>query len=564
MHSSEHNENRHMDCARWQNENSHELNKDVNQKGCCGDWSFYTLIGIGICIRVFCIGYTILWNHLIPNYKHSNDLLCKKEKYWKFVRGFSFWDGEYFLRLSLNETEYFYEHNLAFFPALPMMLVTCKNLLKYLFSPNLYKSVVANRCTFNVLLAVIINNFFFVLASIGVYVFSVISCNDEKQNRNVEKREQRINPKEKELLHLSKRKDEREYHRFASFVFLLYSLSIGNIHVSSFYNESIFSFFSIWGFIFLQISSRNKRNGHVVFSFLCEVNSVLFYFIASCFRSNGVLFLIPLFFFTVNSCKFCQFYMSHSNECGEMEKRKKEQKTEKQKKRVLLYFSCKGNLFQFCVHWLKALLEAILVFSPFLLFQLYSFNLYCTELPEKNLFSWVEQNKRYDVFLLNFIKRPFSYVDIWRNKHMKSTRPWCNKLLPFSYGFIQKEYWNVQFLKFIRTPNVNIFYSAVVYFICFHCVYTFFKQNCSRYRNNLALLLNPFFGSILHLFVLSLYLLFFAHNEIILRLVVSCPIFFVHYAQLLRYFEKWNFLFFINMLFFFIGPAMFGTYIMWT
>ncbi|CRH02889.1 GPI mannosyltransferase 2, putative [Plasmodium relictum] len=487
------------------------------------------IIIIAVLIRIFCIIYTIIWSKLISNYKLSNNLLCENGILWEYIKCFSYWDGEYFLRLSLNKTEYSYEQNHAFFPSLPLIIIFTKKLLKK-FILNI------DNCAINVLIAVIINNVFFVIATIGIYVFSLIHYENKKNYEN----KCDLVTNERDCFYLRNIKDEKESYSFSFFLSILYSFTIGNIHVSSFYNESIFSCFSIWGFNFLKLSSSTHK-----MSSIFEILSVLAFFIASFFRSNGILFLIPLFFFNINSCKFCQFYIRS--------------KIKKNKNTIFSYFSSKSCIFYFIVHWLKALIEAIIVVFPFLIFQIYSYHLYCAQHSDL----WKEQNKTFYLFLINFIKNPLNYMNIWNNKSLLINRQWCNQNFPFIYNYIQYKYWGVRFLKFLKEPNVNILYSAPIYYISFHCVYNFFKyNNFSVHR--LSILLNHFIGCIVHLCILSLYILLFAHNEIILRLIISSPIFFLHYAYLLKYYENWNYLLFINLFYFFVGPPLFGTYIAWT
>ncbi|SBT81142.1 GPI mannosyltransferase 2, putative [Plasmodium malariae] len=524
---------------------------------------------IAIISRLFCIIYTIIWNKLINNYKFSNNILCYGDKggetLWQYIKCFSYWDGEYFLRLSLNETEYLYEQNHAFFPSLPLIIIYTKNLLKR-FLLNM------NECEMHVLIALVINNLFFVCATIGVYVFPLVHFKnrknayydeEEEEQQTLQRQKQRQQQRQKQqhgyalpstseqnCFYLRNVKDKEEYNRFSFFLSILYTFSIGNIHVSSFYNESIFSCFSIWGFNFLQLSvSWYKMN--IVF----EILAVISFFIASCFRSNGILFLIPLFFFNIHTCKFFEYIIS-TQFCISKEKKRKHKIT------IISYFSTKRHIFSFIIHWLKALIEAIVIVSPFIIFQFYSYQLYCVQQEHNDL--WNEQNIKFSSFLNNFRKNFFNNFNIWNNKkNILINRPWCNKKLPFVYNYIQYKYWNVKFLKIFKSPNFNILYSAPIFFISFHCVHNFFRYN-KFIPSNILVFFHPFFGSIIHLCILSLYILIFAHNEIILRLIISSPMFYLHYAYLLKYFEKWNYLFFVNLMFFFVGPPLFGTYIGWT
>ncbi|SBT82790.1 GPI mannosyltransferase 2, putative [Plasmodium ovale] len=513
-------------------------------------------VAVAILVRAFCVIYTIVWSRLINNYKFSNDLLCginggvtrgagrngEVGTLWQYVRCFSQWDGEYFLRLSLNETEYLYEQNHAFFPSLPLVIIFAKKLL-----PKAIQN--ADTCLLHVILAVIINNFFFIVATVGIYVFPFIYF---KERQNLENGHVLCTMNEENCFYLHHFKDKEECNRFSFFLSIIYSFSIGNVHVISFYNESIFSCFSIWGFNFLQLSLNSHKRKY---SF--EILSVISFFIASLFRSNGILFLIPLFFFNVHSCTFFQHcYSVLLHNVGE----------EKHKKKIdiFFHFSSKKVVLFFVLHWLKALIEAIIVLSPFLIYQLYAYHLYCMDNDD----GWKEENKKFYSFLANFVKSPYFYLDIkkyrnYENKTVLRSTPWCSKTFPFVYNYIQHKYWNVNFLKFLTEPRVNIVYAAPVYFISFHSVVMFFTRNYFI-PSKMLMIFNPLFGNITHLCVLTLYLLLFAHNEIILRLVISSPIFYLHYAYLLKYFEKWNWLFFANLLYFFVGPPLFGTYIAWT
>ncbi|VWU50849.1 GPI mannosyltransferase 2, putative [Hepatocystis sp. ex Piliocolobus tephrosceles] len=537
-------------------------------------FSILLIVVIALIIRVFCLVYTIIWSKLINNYKFSNDILCSNvagsknegNLLWKYIKCFSYWDGEYFLKLSLNKTEYVYEQNHAFFPTLPLIIIFLSNILQ-----NFVTNIDINACSINTLLAIVVNNFFFILGTIGIYLFPIIYFyyNLKKTKEKLENDENVLyklnehNNSYNSCYYLTHIKDEQECNKFSFFLSILYTFNIGNIHVSSFYNESIFSCFSIWGFNFLHLSliSYNKIN------FFFEILTVLCFFIACLFRSNGILFLIPLFFFNVHSCDFlkhCYKLFLYSTV------------TEKKKKNlfrnIFSYFNCKKHIFFFILHWLKALIEALIIISPFLFFQLYAYKLYCSNYSN----IWKEQNKTFYNFSVNFIKQVFIYLnmldanvnDNWMsvnsidvmnniNKHTLVYRPWCKKRIPFIYNYIQHKYWDVFFLKNLIKPDFNILYSAPIYYIAFHSIVNFFK-------NNKYILFNPFIGSIVHLCVFTSYILLCAHNEIILRLIISCPMFYLHYAYLLKYYEKWNYLFFVNLLFFFIGPPLFGTYIAWT
>ncbi|KEG03826.1 GPI mannosyltransferase 2, putative [Plasmodium vinckei vinckei] len=516
---------------------------------------------VGIIVRIFCIVYTIICSRLINNYKFNLDLLCygNEGSLWEYIKYFSYWDGEYFLKLSLNETEYKYEHNHAFFPALPILLRIIKKLLKQIFTN------ITNSCSTYVFLAIVTNLFFFTIATIGIYLFPLIyfqnvERKEGEQDGNIKKVEEKPDDNS---LHGTLNKDNcyylyhidswEECKRFSFFLSLLYIFSVGNIHTISFYNESIFSCFSIWGFNFLKLSINNYK-----FNFIFEILAVMFFFIASCFRSNGILFLIPLFFYNLYLCKFVRHcvkpWIVNVEDCHN----NKELVCDENK--IFSYFFSQRRIISFLIFWLKALCEALIIIFPLLIFQFYSYHLYCIKHDDL----WINKNKKFYFFLINFFKNPISYFNIGSyNNIQKINRPWCEKVIPFSYSYIQKNYWNVKFLKFLFDPDFKIFYSAPIYFISYHSIIQFFKNN-KFYLLKISVLYNPFFMTIAHLFFLTTYIFLFAHNEIILRLILGCPVFYLHYAYLLKYSNKWNFLLFINLLYFFVGPPLFGTFIAWT
>ncbi|ANQ11034.1 Uncharacterized protein PCOAH_00051980 [Plasmodium coatneyi] len=490
---------------------------------------------IALIVRAFTVGYTILWSRLISSYKFSNDLLCDEEKgiLWSYLKCFSSWDGEYFLRLSLNEAEYLYEQNHAFFPALPLVVGYLKRLLEGVF-PNV------GACSMHVLICIVANNFLFVLSVIGLYLFAFTSLRGRASRIGLKKGDN----------YLDKVKSVEDCRRLSFMAALLFTFNMGSIHMSSFYSESFFSCLSIWGFNFLQWS-LNFGKGRFPF----ELLAVLSFSVASLFRSNGILFLIPLFVHTVRTCAFCVHCAGVISLPWERRKTDGEQ--------ILNHFLNKRMLLQFVLHWGKALLEAALVVLPFVTFQAYAYHLYCVQGYDK---LWKEEHKKFLNFSISLWANPIQYASRWRytrGADQLIRRPWCDKTIPFVYNYIQHKYWDVQFLKLLRSPSGSILYALPVYLTSFHAVYDFFR-NWTFPRGQTSFLFTPFLGEVLHLGVLCFYLLIFAHGEIILRLIASSPLFYIHYAYQLKYSDKWNFVLLINLLYFFIGPPLFGTYIAWT
>ncbi|CAA9991267.1 GPI mannosyltransferase 2, putative [Plasmodium knowlesi strain H] len=493
-------------------------------------------------VRALTTAYTIIWSRLISSYKSSNDLLCDEEKWslWSYVKCFSSWDGEYFLRLSLNEAEYLYEQNHAFFPALPLVVGYLKRLMGGVL-PQI------SACSMHVLIAIIANNFFFIFSVIGLYLFVFTSLGRAKAHIRMFSEKQSTKKRDD---YMGNVKSVEDCRRLSFMAALLFTFNIGSIHMSSFYSEGFFTCLSIWGFTFLQWS-LNIRNG----SFTLELLGVLSFSIASFFRSNGILFLIPLFVHTLRTCTFCMHC------AGVLSLRLEPHKT--YRAQILSHFTGRRIFLQFVLHWAKALLEAALVVLPLLTFQAYAYYLYCVEKYD-NL--WREEHKNFLNFSLSLWANPLEYASTFIYTYRKDElirRPWCDKTIPFIYSYIQNKYWGVQFLKLLRSPNGNVLYALPVYLMSFHAVYHFFRNRIFP-QGGISLLFTPFLGEVLHLGVLCLYLLIFAHGEIILRLIASSPFFYIHYAYHLKYSDKWNLILLVNLVYFFVGPPLFGTYIAWT
>ncbi|GAB69290.1 mannosyltransferase, partial [Plasmodium cynomolgi strain B] len=502
-----------------------------------------TVAATALIVRALTAGYTIIWSKLINSYKSSNDLLCDEERctLWNYLKCFSSWDGEYFLRLSLNETEYLYEQNHAFFPALPLVVGYLKRLLKGGF-PNV------SACSMYVLIAIIANIFLFVLSAIGLYLFvfttslSVrathmgasspeVSFKGERSENGAKSERSEKGAKgersaKKKANYTHNAKSVKDCRRLSFMAALLFTFNIGNIHMSSFYSEGFFSCLSIWGFTFLQWSVNVNKGSSAFFELLAVVS----FSVASFFRSNGILFLIPLFVHCLRTCAFCvhcagvvslgrephrrtdgaqllshpsegEQLLSHSSDGAQLLSHPSDGA------QLLSLFSEKRVFLKFALHWGKALLEAALVVLPLLTFQAYAYYLYCVEGYDN---PWREKHKKFHNFFLSFWANPLEYANGSRYTHRQDQlmirRPWCEKTIPFIYNYIQDKYWDVKFLKFLRSPSGNVLYALPVYFMSFHAVHHFLRHPTFTGGQAPFFLFSPFLGEVLHLGVLCLYL----------------------------------------------------------
>ncbi|XP_064477273.1 GPI mannosyltransferase 2-like [Ornithodoros turicata] len=107
-----------------------------------------------------------------------------------------------------------------------------------------------------------------------------------------------------------------------------------------------------------------------------------------------------------------------------------------------------------------------LCFAPYLLFQCYTWSLYC--IPDRS----VEHS---DAVLQQASEHGYHLAGY-------NISEWCKNVLPFSYGYVQQKYWNVGFLRYyqlkqlpnflLATPVVALLGSA-----CFH----FLKRNSKTF-----------------------------------------------------------------------------------
>ncbi|XP_078366920.1 GPI alpha-1,6-mannosyltransferase 2-like [Oculina patagonica] len=90
--------------------------------------------------------------------------------------------------------------------------------------------------------------------------------------------------------------------------------------------------------------------------------------------------------------------------------------------------------------FLKIIILNGIVLAPFILFQFYGYSLYCT--PQTEL-----------------------------TQDTVNHSPWCDKLIPFSYSYIQDSYWNVGFLRYFELKQIpNFLLATPMIFLSSHAV----------------------------------------------------------------------------------------------
>ena len=97
---------------------------------------------------------------------------------------------------------------------------------------------------------------------------------------------------------------------------------------------------------------------------------------------------------------------------------------------------------------LKLIIFNGIILAPFILFQLYGYVLYC--IPQADV------------------------------THDSAYSPWCDKLIPLPYSYIQDSYWNVGFLRYFelkQTPNFLLATPMILLSSCAVLIYCCNREN---------------------------------------------------------------------------------------
>lgn len=210
--------------------------------------------------------------------------------------------------------------------------------------------------------------------------------------------------------------------RAADVSVVLFCINPATIFFSACYSECLFSFLTFMGMWHLE------KNNNVIASFLFGFSSIT--------RSNG----------TVSSC-----FVLHA-----------EIKCLHSKLQVL--HDMPFEKIRFFIQWIIILFIKLLIcLIPFVMFQFYTCLLYC--LPQSINISW-----------------PHSIIEYGAQKNYtlpgENPGEWCNHNIPFSYSYIQSEYWNVGLLQYYELKQIPNF------ILCFPMVYIMISTAILYYQEN--------------------------------------------------------------------------------
>ena len=141
---------------------------------------------------------------------------------------------------------------------------------------------------------------------------------------------------------------------------------------------------------------------------------------------------------------------------------------------------------------------------------------------------------------------------------MHSERPWCHRLLPNIYPFVQEHYWNVGFLRYFTLGNIPNFLLAIPMIIALYLLHhlirihdpkrLFFLRNTVNHaKHSLFLNQDQLVPHVLLLSFMLVYTVLVAHVQIITRLFSFMPIIPWYLAHLYRAVSNGHCMCFVDM-----------------
>lgn len=292
------------------------------------------------------------------------------------------WDAHHYLQIA--EFGYSFESDIAFFPLFPGLLRLLGTVLRAL-------GLATSPLAAHLLAATLLNNVVFVKASLLLYDLTLFVINDTG---------------------------------FSSAAALLYCVSPATVFFVAPYTETLFAYCAFKGM--LDFSKRRTNR------------SLLWFFLSTCLRSNGVTFAG---FILHAWAYYCLSQLSFSSLV--------------RKVKLSLRFT------------LCTLQYIFVIFSPYLIFQLYCYLHFCHFKPADYSVLIKEHAEQYGLTLAS------DYVG------------WCYGGIVSPYFIVQEKLWNVGFLRYYQFKQIPNFILASP--ICYLIIY-----NGVRYlRKNWRLIFNP-------------------------------------------------------------------------
>lgn len=139
----------------------------------------------------------------------------------------------------------------------------------------------------------------------------------------------------------------------------------------------------------------------------------------------------------------------------------------------------------------------VICLLPFISFQVYAYNLYCSDRSDPS--------------------------------------EWCLKTLPISYSYVQQKYWNVGFLRYYQWKQIPNFLLALpIIILVLKTSFDYFQYHSASILRSLTSTQNKkkrkfasletnelCFAHVVHSFALTLFCIFFVHIQVITRMLLS-------------------------------------------
>ncbi|ORM40536.1 uncharacterized protein BXIN_2041 [Babesia sp. Xinjiang] len=405
-------------------------------------------------------------------------------KLWKQLLPFLSWDGERMLKIAIDELVYGSEDSAAFMPLLPYLVNVGGKTLRFLHLKLASRwgidpeSVKAPKTLYMALAGVIIANLAGIVAAGVLYLLvwevmyrrMLLATNGSNipSSMTDEKTPTSLTPQYTE--------------KIAYFAVLFFCLGPATVHCTSIYTENIFCMCTFGGLLLLFFAEDNRKiarhcdsydNKALVKAYICEVAAVALFFLGATSRSNGVLLLIPLFFYTLRTCSlFSKWNLHYAYDLKRL----------CPKGKVVCYRFSYMAIARFLFHWLRSLVYAVTLLAPMVIFQLYLYCLYCLKLTSEQL----QLIARFPAFV-RVITTPSGVkelVSILKAVKLNS-RPWCAAIPPQPYAFVQKQYWDVGFLWVLRQPlRLHVFlYCWTSYLVTYYAIKWYATFINKMYKN---------------------------------------------------------------------------------
>ncbi|KAL4225387.1 hypothetical protein ACF0H5_016076 [Mactra antiquata] len=416
--------------------------------------------------RILIIFLQIIFNICIPDHNavafnppyHDDSSIITL-----LIGGFRRWDAVYFMHIA--EFGYTYESALAFFPSFPLVIRLVSNTFLY---PLTF------ICSYNSVLLIsscLTNMFLFV--------------------KNAEN-----------LYKLGKHVTKNDYLAYTGA--LLYCINPASVFMSAPYSETMFTYFTLTGLIYLE---ENKKLSAAVYIGLSCIT-----------RSNGLLNLGYLLYVLGKKILFTIKNLWRSS-----------------MKDVTIIAAVLWVIFVTTI--LPYILLIAICLFPFIMYQYYCYHLFCS-----------------NDYMMDDI--PDYIVQYGRENDLKvvgdTPSSWCNDTFPLAYSYVQKHYWHQGLLNYWEFKQIPNFILAIpVSFLVFMMSIHYYKNNkyiCwtlgidevgaikkksetnNKYYTLEGVKLLPY---VIHPLILTLFGWFFIHVQVLTRLLFSStPVLYWYTAQL--------------------------------